>query len=114
MVSFREWGGDGVGGGVGQQASCSLDLALVTPPTSPPPHSPPSPLWGPRSLHPPQGRWCIDAARAAVGASWANTQVVDRINTLQIKAKMTQPQTQQAVPHPQVHTNSRSTGGSEG
>lgn len=57
----------------GRMGALSLHLALIT--LLPDPHPPP------RSLCPPWGRWCIDAARAGVCASWANTQPVDRINT---------------------------------
>lgn len=56
----------------GGWAPRSLHLALFT--LLPDPPTPPTP--------PPRPRWCIDAARAGVGASWANTQLVDRINTL--------------------------------
>lgn len=52
VKSVRHKGGDGAGGMTrgrrkGGWASCSLYLALVTPPTQPS-----TPPWGPRSLHP--------------------------------------------------------------
>lgn len=69
------WTASQMGRGEGGRAPRSLHLALFTP-LPDPPASFQIPL-------PPWGRRGIDAARAGVGASWANTQLTGRINTLQ-------------------------------